>query len=226
MAKYKGKFIVLDGPDRCGKGTQLRLAADYLFNANKSMHVLMTREPTGISEHGKEMRRLLGSKQDPMKIADRCLNLYVDDRWHHVTELVEPVIKYGGIAVSDRYKYSTAAYQLVQGVPQKRIVEAHKGLLKPDLVLIMLITAEAAMKRAGRMGDGKEIFERLKFQEKVIENYRRMKEIFPDENIVFIDGMRSVQEVFGDVKAELDKLLGLAVPGSGKADTSALAPAK
>ena len=42
----KGKFIVFEGIDGCGKGTQLKLAASFIFDLNKDYDVYITREPT------------------------------------------------------------------------------------------------------------------------------------------------------------------------------------
>ena len=40
-----GLFIVLEGIDGCGKGTQMKRLANTLFDMNKRHHVFMTREP-------------------------------------------------------------------------------------------------------------------------------------------------------------------------------------
>ena len=41
----KGKFIVLEGPDRCGKSTQAKLLYNYLLS--QGFDVVLTREPGG-----------------------------------------------------------------------------------------------------------------------------------------------------------------------------------
>ena len=41
----KGLFITFEGPDGCGKTTQMNLLAEYLKNSGKE--VLLTREPGG-----------------------------------------------------------------------------------------------------------------------------------------------------------------------------------
>ena len=51
-----------------------------------------------------------------------------------------------------------------------------------------------------------ELFEKIEFLEKVRENYLSLKEKLPEENIVIIDGSKSVGEVFESIKYEVDKL--------------------
>ncbi len=110
----KGKFIVLDGIDGCGKGTQVKLLANYLFDSNKKNHVFLTREPYH-SEHYEEIRRLLKSGLNPRDNAERLTELFVADRKVHVA-LIESLLSQGINVVSDRYKYSTLAYQQTQGI--------------------------------------------------------------------------------------------------------------
>lgn len=208
MGRYKGKFIVLEGIDGCGKGTQARDLASYLFETDKRNHVLLTREPTGISRYGRKVRELLKAGRNPKNDGVLFTKQYVGDRWHHVELLIEPVLRYGGIVISDRYKYSTFAYQLAQGMPLKTLLRMHKGLLVPDLTLIIDVTAAEALRRRHEMGDAKDVFERrVKFVEEVRQNYLRMKDIFRREKIVIIDGMKSPKFVFGAIKKKVDDLL-------------------
>ena len=51
----KGKFIVIDGLDGSGKGTQVKLIANYFFDSDKKNHIFLTREPYN-SEYYEEIR--------------------------------------------------------------------------------------------------------------------------------------------------------------------------
>lgn len=203
----QGKFIVLEGIDACGKGTQIKRVSAYLFDLDKSMHILKTREPTKLSKSGENIRKLLARKKDPNKDGALFTRQYVEDRWFHIRELVLPVMKAGGIALSDRYMLSTFTYQLAQGMDLKLLKQMHKGLPKPNLTCIIDITPEEAMKRLSKTGQKKEVFETLAFLTKVRENYLKMKEIFPRENIVVINGMQSPDVVFEEIKREIQKIL-------------------
>lgn len=203
----KGKFIVLEGIDACGKGTQIKRVSAHLFDIDKSMHVLTTREPTKLSKSGENIRKLLARKKDPTKDGALFTREYVEDRWFHIREMVLPAMKAGGIVLSDRYMLSTFTYQLAQGMDLKTLKQMHRGLPKPNLTCIIDITPEEAMKRLSKSGQKKEVFETLAFLTRVRENYLKMKELFPEENIVIIDGMQSADLVFEGIKKEIHKIL-------------------
>jgi len=203
----KGKFIVLDGLDGSGKGTQVKLLANYFFDSNKKNHIFLTREPYN-SEHYEEIRKLLKSGLNPRDNAERLAELFVADRRVHAA-LIESLLSQGIDVVSDRYKYSTLAYQQTQGISLQKLIDMHKGILIPDLTLIIDTLAEIALERIikdeGR--EYKEVFEQKDFQEKLRENYLAFSEQLADEKIIVIDGNKSIAKVFESIKKEVEKML-------------------
>lgn len=203
----KGKFIVFEGIDACGKGTQIKNVASYLFDLDKSMHIFLTREPTKISPYGEQVRELLKKSKDIKKDQSKFTELYVKDRYFHVKHQILPMLKTGCIVLSDRYKHSTFAYQLAQGADIDFLLRKHKGLPVPDLTLIIDIAPKESLKRLDKISSKKEVFERLDFLEKVRENYLKMNEIFPNENIAIIEGTGTQNSVFGRIKREIEKII-------------------
>jgi dTMP kinase len=201
-----GKFIVFEGIDGCGKSTQLKLISSYLFESDKSNHIFLTREPTVISKYGDEVRRLLKESSDIKKDLKKFTSLYIKDRKFHVKKQILPMLKQGVIVLCDRYKYSTFAYQLAQGADLNYLLKQHENLIKPDLAIILDITAEEAMKRISKNTTSRDIFEKKQFLEKVRENYLKMPDIFKDENIVIINGKGEKEEVFKKIKEKVNKL--------------------
>jgi len=203
----KGKFIVLDGLDGSGKGTQVKLLANYFFDRDKKNHIFLTREPYN-SEYYEEIRRLLKSGLNPRDNAERLAELFVADRRVHAA-LIESLLSQGIDVVSDRYKYSTLAYQQTQGISLQKLIDMHKGILIPDLTLIIDTLAEIALERIikdeGR--EYKEVFEQKDFQEKLRENYLAFSEQLADEKIIVIDGNKSIAKVFESIKKEVEKIL-------------------
>jgi len=201
-----GKFIVFEGIDGCGKSTQLKLISSYLFESDKSNHIFLTREPTAISKYGDEVRRLLKESSDIKKDLKKFTSLYIKDRKFHVKKQILPMLKQGVIVLCDRYKYSTFAYQLAQGADLNYLLKQHENLIKPDLTIILDITAEEAMKRISKNTTSRDVFEKKQFLEKVRENYLKMPDIFKDENIVIINGKGEKEEVFKKIKEKVNKL--------------------
>jgi dTMP kinase len=167
----------------------------------------LTREPYN-SEYYEEIRRILKESKNPRDNAELLSGLFIKDRKVHA-EIIEKNLDEGIHVISDRYKYSTLVYQQTQGILLDKLIKMHIGVLVPDLVLIIDVPAEVAMKRiaedAGR--EYKEVFEDLAFQEQLRHNFLAMAKQLPEERIVFIDGNKSVLDVFGSVKQEVDELL-------------------
>src|SRR5262249_32146863 len=103
-----GKFIVFDGPDGCGKTTQLKMLITKLENAGVKVRRL--REPGGtiIGEHIRDL--LLTAKGEGMDL--RCeMLLYMASRAQLMHQEVLPALKANECVVSDRFASSTLAYQ-------------------------------------------------------------------------------------------------------------------
>ncbi len=203
----RGKFIALDGIDGCGKGTIMKKIAAYLFNKLKTHHVLMTREPY-ISKYHDEIRRMMKENIDPYENAEIFADLFVKDRKVHA-KWIEKELAAGHHVVSDRYKYSTLAYQQTQGISLEKLIKMHKGILVPDLIIIPDIPVEEAIKRAAadKKRDFKEVFEKDRnFQEVLRNNYLDLAKALPEENIVILRGDSS-DIIFEQVKKEIDKML-------------------
>jgi len=205
----KGKFIVLEGIDYCGKGTQSAILARYFFNKDKKSPVVLTREPTMLTEEGRTIRNLLMTMKNPLEGAEKLFHLYVEDRKKHVNQFIQPALDFGAIVISDRYKYSTIAYQGAQGNPIEKIIEAHYGLLIPDLAIVLDITPEEYAERATKeRGTHVEIFDQNKeFIARVREIYLQMPKLLPDENIKIISAMPTFEEVHQQVISEVEKAL-------------------
>lgn len=203
----KGKFIVLDGIDGCGKGTQIKLLANYLFDRDKKNHIFLTREPYN-SEYHTEIRKLLKEGINPKDNAELLAEFFVKDRKVHV-ELIGKLLESGIDVVCDRYKYSTLSYQQAQGIYLEKLLEMHKGVLIPDLAIIVDVPAEIALKRIAEDSNRphKEVFEQKDFQEELRRNFLNLPAALPDENIIVIDGNKPITEVFELIKKVAAPLL-------------------
>lgn len=203
----RGKFIVLDGVDCSGKGTQAKRLAEQLFGENKFNHSFLTREPFNTS-YTREIRRILRESQNPKENARTLMELFLKDRRVHA-ELIEILLSYGVHVVSDRYKYSTLAYQQTQGIPLEELIEMHEGLLVPDLTLVLDVPVEVVLKRLAKdTGRAyREVFEKQDFQSELRQKFLALPAVLSKEKILIIDGDRPEREVFTDIWKEVLKIL-------------------
>ena len=199
-------FIVLDGIDGAGKGEQMIKLHNHLFVRSKNYRILTTREPTN-GKYGKKIREILEKEDEPLKNADLLLDLYIKDRKEHLKNTINPFLSSAAesecnIVLCDRYYYSTIAFQYAQGIPMARLLNLNKDFRKPDIAFILDCPAETALARIAKRG-AKEKFEKIEFMENVRHNFSKLKELLQD-NIKIIDAAGSIEEVFRDIKEELD----------------------
>jgi len=200
----RGKFIVFEGIDGCGKGAQIKRAGPYIFDLSKEYDCLTTREPT---RDFKEIRQRMAQGTDVKKDAEWYAKMFVADRRNHVEKYIQYLINLGTHVLTDRYKHSTLAYQHTQGIELSKLIEMHEGFLVPDLTLIFDCPAKLAFQRR-RYEGATDVFDKdLEFQESLRKNYLKLKDILEGENIVIIDGSKPIDEVFSQTKEELDKIL-------------------
>jgi dTMP kinase len=147
--KLSGKFIVLDGPDGCGKTVQIELLTNFLIE--QGMCVIRTNDPGG-TEIGNQISRLL--KYDAkgyMDVATEMM-LFMASRAQLVAEVVKPALLEGKTVLCDRFISSTCAYQGSSGYPVEKIIELGKfavGNAWPDLTIIIDIDVEKGRERTG-----------------------------------------------------------------------------
>lgn len=202
----RGLFITFEGIDGCGKSTQVKMFFDYLFSKNKYNHILMTREPY----RNADIRKLLRSESDPYSQAELLARLFVDDRKDHVNEFVLPNLKKGIHIISDRYSFSTLAYQQAQGIPLCELLKMHSGLLIPDLIFLIDVPVEVALDRMS--ADGKRKIEqkfekKSEFIEKLRRNYLSLASL-SNHHVAVIDGTGGIEQVFERVRKAYESRFG------------------
>ena len=102
-------FFVFEGGDGSGKSTQARLLAQRLERDHR-LPVLTVREP-GATALGEELREMLLAPREENLAAETELYLFMAARSHLVRERILPALARGEIVVSDRFLWSSAAYQ-------------------------------------------------------------------------------------------------------------------
>lgn len=157
----RGRFVVLEGVDGCGKSTQLEALSRWLPTSGllaAGAELVVTREPGGTAL-GAALRQLLlhpPGEAAPQPMAE--LLLYAADRAQHVEQCIRPALAAGHWVLSDRFSGSTAAYQgYGRGLDLARIAQLEQlatGGLAPDLTLwLELPLAESLRRRSERTAD-------------------------------------------------------------------------
>ncbi len=156
LSKLSGKFIVFDGPDGCGKTTQLKMLITRLEQAG--IKVRRLREPGG-TPIGEQIRDLLlSTKNEGMDLHCEML-LYMASRAQLVREEIQPALAAGECVVSDRFASSTLAYQGGGGGMDleqiKQVARIAVGKCWPDLTVIFDLEIDEAMQRLNPLWSGK-----------------------------------------------------------------------
>ncbi|MHC5011474.1 MAG: dTMP kinase [Planctomycetota bacterium] len=150
----RGRFLVLEGVDGCGKSTQAHLLKERLESHGR--RVLHVREP-GTTAAGERIRELL---LDPAlgEIAPITeVFLYQAARAQLVQEVLAPALADGRDIVCERWHYATSAYQGVAGGAGLEAVrttsELATGGIEPDRAVLLDLPREVAESRLGRLLD-------------------------------------------------------------------------
>ncbi len=147
--KLEGKFIVLDGPDGCGKSSQLELFAKYL--SELGLEVVMTQNPGG-TKIGNQISRLLKYDAQGHMAVETEAFLFMASRAQLVSELIKPALEDGKTVLCDRFISATCAYQGSHGYSVKKIIELGNmaiGEVWPNLTIILDISVEEGRERTG-----------------------------------------------------------------------------
>lgn len=189
----RGRFIAFESGDASGKSTQARLLAE-------SRGAVLTLEPGGTAI-GKRMREIFIDPGD-YQLDDRAEALLLAaDRAQHHAELIEPTLASGQDVVTDRYLYSSLAYQAHgRGLDLEEVralsLFATRGLV-PDVVVMLTVPPDVASQRLGGTRD------RLEaagddFHQRVRDAYDHMAAEDPDRWIV-LDGTGDIEAVHAKV---------------------------
>ena len=192
----KGAFIVIEGLDGSGKSTQAKLLVARL---KKSHRAVYTAEPSR-GKIGRFIRNsILYSNARPPTLIETLL--FAADRVDHVQNEITPALGRGKLVISDRYVYSSLAYQGSAGLDLKWIETVNENALKPDLALFIDVNPAIVLSRLKRK---KSVMENLETQRKVREVYLR----YVDKgNLTRIDGNKLKNEVAEQIFVAVTKFL-------------------
>lgn len=202
----RGALIALEGLDRSGKTTQVKLLEQRFVEAGKKVKVL--RFPDRSTPIGQMIDSYLKSQAE---MEDHVIHLlFSANRWEAV-KTITSLLASGTTVLCDRYYHSGIVYSAAKQNPSLSLAWARApevGLPRPDLVLFLDLDESQAKARGGWGG---EVYEKGEMQ-------RRVRELFWGLSMGRI-GVNS--PVAGPGENTPDAALNLVATGVGNADSVA-----
>ena len=219
MDYLRGKFVVFDGGEGCGKSTQAELLASVL--SNRGLRVLHVHDP-GTTRIGLLIRHLLLDRSN-RDMNMRCeMLLYMAARAQMMSELVLPALNEGKVVISDRFVSSTLAYQVGgERLTPKEIRRAADVAIQgrwPDLTLILDIPVEGSSVRI----DPQDVLpfpegfrprrDKDRIEERPLDYHRQVRDRYlalaksDSKSIVKINADQPVEKVHAEVMEALERL--------------------
>jgi len=191
--KFSGKFIVIDGPDGCGKTTQCALLAEWL--TENGVNVEIFRDP-GATVIGEKVRQVLLNPEHIAMSTPTEVLLYMAARAQLWAEKIAPALKENKCVILDRWLSSTCAYQgCAGGFGMDNVIKIAADSLErhwPDLTVVLDVDLETASRRLNReldrmekKGDG--------YHKKVREGFLQLAK--ERDSFAVVDGSGGVQTV-------------------------------
>ncbi|MBN1766230.1 MAG: dTMP kinase [Sedimentisphaerales bacterium] len=197
----RGKFIVLDGPDGCGKSTQIRLLKDVLKNSG--VPVLVVRDPGGTMIGERIRQIILDDHHTEMSIRCEAL-LFMASRAQLYHQCIGPALKDNMCVICDRWVSSTYAYQAVAGrLGADYVLNLADTALErtwPDLTFIIDLPSDIGLERLGATPD--------RMEQKPAQFHQQVSTAFVElarrrHDFRIIDGSGTIQEVHEKIREEI-----------------------
>lgn len=196
--KLQGQFIVLDGPDGCGKSTQTKLLVRWL--RQQGVETVTFRDP-GDTAIGEKIRQILLDPEHIKMSTTTEVLLYMAARVQLWREKIAPALEQKQCVILDRWLSSTCAYQGYAGGfgmnQVKKLAAGSLGMPWPDLTIIVDVDLETAANRFSDQPDRMEAKPRL-YHQKVRDGFLKLS--LQQERISVVDGTGSIETIHERIK--------------------------
>ncbi len=185
----EGSFIVIEGIDGAGKTTVAKELTRRLNGLGiKSIY---TYEP--FYKFSADFITAYWGDLDPI-LQTLIMAL---DRYYHIKKEVIPYLNSGYVVISDRYYYSSIAYQGAQGADINWILSVNRYVLRPKLAIYLDVEPDVGLMRK------KHSATRVKELESNLELIKRAREIYLElvrrGELILVDAMRDLNSVLDEV---------------------------
>ncbi len=203
----RGKFIVFEGIDGSGKGTQIDLLVQEMKKQGRQVY--RTAEPTNTSTGGM-LRDALGGfvRRDAYELSA----LFLLDRIFHNVNPINGIRKYlseGVDVVCDRYYYSSFAYQGIDA-DLKWVMQMNldcQEIIRPDVCIFLDLDPDVSDRRIAASRMDREIYENIEAQQRIRSRFLEVFRLLEDrETIRIVDASRTIPEVSADIIKILEEI--------------------
>jgi len=193
-------LIAIEGIDGAGKTTQAKKLVRWLMT--NGINACYTSEPTN-SPFGRLIKKRLRTGDSDHRV-DALL--FAADRIEHYYRYIKPRLDRGYVVVTDRYVYSSIAYQGALTGEIDWVKAINKWVPPPDIAIYVDVSPEVGLRRlSGRKMTRKTKYERIETLARVRELYQKM---CMEGLLISIDGEQTVEEVQENIKkVTIDALL-------------------
>jgi len=201
--RLSGRFIVLDGPDGCGKTTQCSLLERWL--GESGIDVVAFRDP-GATAIGEKIRRILLEPEHIAMSTTVEILLYMAARVQLWAEKIAPALGRNRCVLLDRWLSSTCAYQgCAGGFGMEKVIKLAADCLEkpwPDLTIILDVDLESAVDRLSAQPDRMEAKPRL-YHQKVREGFLELAG--QRQDFVVVDASDDIEKVHRKIIQTVEK---------------------
>lgn len=203
-----GLFITLEGTDGSGKTTQINMLSDYF--SQRGYRVVCTREPGG-TPIGEKIREIIIDKNNKEMTNVTEALLYAAARAQLVSQVIEPVLKDGGVVISDRFLDSSLVYQgFARGMGEnfiRNINRAAVNLLEPDITFLLKLKPEDSIARKSKQAELDRLeAEKANFHQRVFDGYVSLARKNKDR-IKVIDALKSPEDIHTEMLRHIESFI-------------------